>query len=112
MTSEQEERRVPDETEPATDGPTGSAPSTEATGDPDRHTVESGAEAGAGAGAIAGTAVAGPIGAAVGAIAGAAVGAGAEAADADVDTNAPTPLNKPGSEGTGPVDPTTDYTRG
>jgi len=92
-------------------GPSGHAPTTESTGDPDRHTVASGTEAGAGAGAIAGTAVAGPIGLAIGAAVGAAAGSAAEAADQDKATNEDQPMSEAGSAGTGPVDPNADFTR-
>lgn len=92
-------------------GPTGRQMTTESVGDPDRASVASGAESGAGAGALAGLAVAGPLGLPLGAAAGAVAGAGAEAADVDTATNAPGPLTDPGSEGTAPVDPATDYTR-
>jgi len=93
----------------AMSGPTGRQMTTESVGDPDRSTVSSGAEAGAGAGALAGTAVAGPIGLAVGAAAGAAVGAAAEAGGVDKSTNEDQPATRDGSEGTGSVDPATDY---
>jgi hypothetical protein len=92
-------------------GPTGRATATEAGGDPDRVTIESGAEAGAGAGAVAGVALGGPVGGAVGAVAGAAIGTAAEAADTDVETNEERPLAGPASAGTGFVDPATDYVR-
>src|SRR5829696_3984733 len=87
------------------EGPTGREQTTEAIGDPDRGSVESGAESGAGAGLLAGAAVAGPIGLPIGAAIGAAAGAAAEAADVDTATNEPTPLSEPGSDGTAPVDP-------
>jgi hypothetical protein len=90
-------------------GPTGRAPSTEASGDPDRSTIASGAAAGAGAGAIAGTAVAGPLGGAAGAVIGAAAGSVGEAADSDAETNDLRPLDSPAGQGTGLVDPATDY---
>jgi hypothetical protein len=90
-------------------GPTGRAPSTERTGDPDRSSVASGAAQGAGAGIIAGTVVAGPIGMPFGAIAGAAVGAVAEVVDEEGGTNWNRPLSEPGSRGTGPVDPAYDF---
>jgi hypothetical protein len=90
-------------------GPTGRALSTEHTGDPDRSSVASGAAQGAGAGIMAGTAIAGPIGMPFGAIAGAAVGALAEAVDEEGGSNGYRPLSAPGSRGTGPVDPATDF---
>jgi hypothetical protein len=90
-------------------GPTGRAPSTERTGDPYRSSAASGAAQGAGAGIMAGTAIAGPVGMPFGAIAGAAFGALAEAVDDEGGTNDYRPLSAPGSRGTGPVDPATDF---
>jgi hypothetical protein len=90
-------------------GPTGRAPTTERTGDPDRSSLESGAAQGAGAGIIAGTAIAGPLGMPFGAIAGGALGTLAEAVDDEGGTNGYGPLSAPGSRGTGPVDPAYDF---
>lgn len=93
----------------AMSGPTGRQMTTESVGDPDRASVSSGAESGAGAGVLAGAAVAGPIGLPIGAAIGAAVGGAAEAGDVDKATNEDQPLSDYGSEGTGPIDPATDY---
>jgi hypothetical protein len=90
-------------------GPTGHAPTTERTGDPDRSSVSSGAAQGAGAGVLVGTAIAGPVGMPFGAIAGAAVGVVAEIVDEEGGTNGYRPLSAPGSRGTGPVDPAFDF---
>lgn len=90
-------------------GPTGRGASTEAAGDPDRSSIESGAAAGAGAGAIAGTAVGGPLGGVAGAVIGAAAGTVGEAADSDAETNDLRPLDRPAGGGTGLGDPATDF---
>jgi len=82
------------------EGPTGPAPTTESTGDPEADSPRSGAEGGAAAGALVGTAVAGPVGLVVGAAAGAAAGAAGEAAESDVDRG-----YERRTEGTGPADP-------
>jgi hypothetical protein len=90
-------------------GPTGRAPATERKGDPDRSSVASGTAQGAGAGLLAGTAIAGPIGMPIGAAIGAAVGAAAEVVDEEGGTNGARALSKPGSRGTGLVDPAIDF---
>jgi hypothetical protein len=63
------------------DGPTGHAPSTPSTGDPDAGDPVAGAEAGGVAGAVTGTGLGGPIGGFIGATLGGIAGAGAEAVD-------------------------------
>ena len=81
-------------------GPTGPAPTTEATGDPEADDVAAGGEGGAATGAILGTAVAGPVGLVAGAVIGEALGAAGEAADADADRG-----YERNATGTGPTDP-------
>jgi hypothetical protein len=82
------------------EGPTGKAPTTETTGDPDSEDVGSGAEGGAATGALLGTAVAGPVGLVVGGVIGGAAGAAGEAADDDADRG-----YERRDEGTGSIDP-------